>query len=136
MKSPEAVLRNALVTTTAVSALVGSRVFPVIAPATAGVPYITYRRSSVQRSQSLSGPIGVPTVTVELDVVAATYEGARDLADKCRKVLDGYGGSFENTEVKNVSLENESDGFIQLSGGDLPLVYSVTQLYNTLWQET
>lgn len=136
MKSPEAVLRNALVTTTAVSAIVGSRVFPVIAPATAALPYITYRRASVQRTQSLSGPIGVPTVTVELDVVAATYEAARGLADKCRQVLDGYGGTFDNTEVKHVSLENESDGFIQLSGGELPLVYSVQQLYNTLWQET
>lgn len=136
MKSPEAVLRNALVTTTAVSTLISSRVYPVLAPASAAMPFVTYRRAGIRRQQTLTGPMGVPQVTVELDIYATTYEGARDLADKCRVVLDGYGGTFDNTEVKQVSLENEQDDFVTLSGADMPPVYSVKQTYDVWWQET
>lgn len=136
MKSPEAVLRNALVTTTAVSTLVSARIYPLLAPASAAMPFITYRRAGIRRQQTLTGPMGVPVVTVELDVYATTYEGARDLADRCRGVLDGYGGTFDNTEVKHTALDNEQDDFVQLAGSDMPPVYSVKQTYDVWWQET
>lgn len=136
LKSPESVARSALVADAAVSAILGNRVFPVLAPATAALPFATYRRSGVIRSQSLSGPVGVPTVQMTLDLYAETYEAVRDLADKCRLVLDGYGATLNNVEVKNVSLQNEADGFVQLAGGDLPPVYSVSQTFAILWQET
>ena len=134
-KSPEAVIRNRLVTTAAVTALVSTRVYPVIAPATAALPFITWRRLAVTRQQSLAGPIGAPTVNLSVDIFAETYESARDIADQCRVSLDGWGGTFDNTVVSNVSLDNESDGFAQLAGGDLPPVYTVQQLYGILWQE-
>lgn len=136
MKSPEAVLRTALVTTTAVSSLLSSRVYPLVAPQSAALPFITYRRAGIRRQQTLGGPMGVPQVTVEFDVYAATYEGARDLADRCRLVLDGYGGTVDNVEVKQVSLDNEQDDFVQLAGADVPPVYSVKQTYDVWWQET
>jgi hypothetical protein len=135
-KSPESVARSALVADAAVAAVIGTRVFPVLAPATAPLPFATYRRSGVIRAHTLSGPMGSPTVNMALDIYAETYEAVRDLADKCRKVLDGYGGTMNNVEVKNVSLQNEADGFVQLAGGDLPPVYSVSQTYAILWQET
>lgn len=136
MKSPEAVMRNALVTTTAVSSIVSSRIFPLLAPQSAALPFITYRRSGIRRQQTLSGPMGVPQVSVDFDVYAATYEGARDLADKVRLSLDGYGGTFDNAEVKQVSLENEQDDFVQLAGADMPPVYSVKLSFDCWWQET
>jgi hypothetical protein len=135
-KSPEAAVRNRLVSTTAVTNLVGTRVYPVIAPADAALPFLTWRRMSVQRQQSLSGPIGTPTVMLTVDLFATTYEAARDIADAVRVSLDGWGGTFQNTVVANVSLENESDGFVQLAGGDLPPVYTVQMTFSILWQET
>jgi hypothetical protein len=136
MKSPEAVMRNALVTTTVVSSIVSSRIFPLLAPQSAALPFITYRRSGIRRQQTLSGPMGVPQVSVDFDVYAATYEGARDLADKVRQRLDGYGGTFDNAEVKQVSLENEQDDFVQLAGAEMPPVYSVKLSFDCWWQET
>jgi hypothetical protein len=135
-KSPEQVCRAALVANAAVTALVGTRVYPVLAPATAAIPFVTYRRSGVQRQHALSGPIGTPTVLLTLDMYAETYEAVRDLADKTRLCLDGYGtAETDSTVVKNVSLDNESDGFVQLAGGDTPPVYSVSQTYSVIWQE-
>lgn len=134
-KSPEAAVRNRLVTTAAVTALVGSRVYPVIAPADADLPFVTWRRTSIQRQHSLSGPVGVPMVMLTVDAFATTYEAVRDLADTVRVSLDGWGGTFQNTVVSNVSLENESDGFVQLAGGDVPPVYTVQMTFGILWQE-
>jgi hypothetical protein len=136
LKSPEVVIRNALVANTAVAAVVSTRVFPVLAPASADIPFITYRRSGVQRQHTLSGPMGMPTVILSLDMYAETYEAVRELADKCRVCLDGYGtAQSDSIVVNNVSLDNESDGFVQLAGGDTPPVYSVSQTYSIIWRE-
>lgn len=135
-KAPERLLADELKTAPAVAELVAGRVYPVIAPATAALPFVTWRRSNVSREQTLSGPAGHPTVTLQVDMFAETYEAVRDLADRCRLVLDGWGGSLGNwITVSHVSLIGESDGFVSLAGGDLPPVYSVTQTYTVLWQE-
>lgn len=136
LKSPEQVARNALVTSTAVASLIGSRIYPVLAPSSAALPFAVYRRSSIQRQQTLAGPLGLPTVNMEVQIYSATYENARDVADTFRSVLDGYGGTLNNTEVQNASLEQESDDFVQLAGAELPPVYSVTQNYALTWVET
>jgi hypothetical protein len=136
MKSPEAVLRSALVGNTSVTAMVGTRIYPLLAPKTAALPFITWRRSGISREHTLAGPMGVPNVSVEMQSFAATYEDVREVADRVRLVLDGYGGIVNNVEVKHVSLEQESDDFVQLAGGDLPPAYQVTQTFNVLWQET
>jgi hypothetical protein len=136
VKSPERLLGDALVAAPAVAEIVGDRVYPVIAPASAAIPFITWRRQAVQREATLSGPSGIASVTLAVDMYATTYEAVRELADRCRLTLDGFGGSLGNwISVRNVSLLNESDGFVQLAGGDLPPVYSVTQTYTILWQE-
>lgn len=135
-KYPEAVLRTALVGNTNVTAIVSSRIYPVLAPASAALPFVTWRRSAITREQTLGPPMGVPRVSVEYSIYATTYEQARDTADAMRRVLDGYGGTADNTEVKQTSLENESDDFVTLAGADMPPVYQVTQTYDIWWQET
>ena len=135
LKSPEVVIRQALVSNTSVTAVVSTRIYPVLAPASADLPFITYRRAGVSRQHSLAGPIGAPTVNLEVEVYAATYNQCREVADLCRVTLDGYGGSYDTVTVANTSLENEVDGFVVLQGGEVPPVYSVTQNYNVLWHE-
>lgn len=135
LKSPESVLRSALVTDLFVAMLVGTRIYPVLAPATAPMPLITWRRSGIQREQTLGKPAGMPRVTVEYSIYGTTYENAREIADAMRAVLDGYGGASGTTTVKQTSLENESDDFVTLAGADLPPVYQITQSYDVWWQE-
>lgn len=136
MKSPEAVLRSALVANNAVTTLIGTRIYPVIAPATATLPFVTWRRVAVRRQQTLAAPMGMPVTSVEYSIFGLTYEQARDVADSMRSVLDGYGGTLNNTEVKQTSLEQESDDFVTLAGAELPPAYQITQQYDVWWQET
>lgn len=135
-RSPEAVLRNALISDASVTQYVGHRVFYDLAASEDSLPFITYRRADIRREQTLSYPMGVPTVSVEIAVYATSRLVARKIADAARSVLDGYVGSFDNTTVRQTSLEGESDDVIALDGAELPSAYAVTQTYDVLWQET
>lgn len=135
MKSPEAVLAQQITGNAGLAALVGTRVYPVLAPATASLPFVTWRRSGIQRSQTLGAPMGLPRVSVEYGIYGTTYEQARDVADRMRAVLDGYGGTVLGCTVQQVSLENESDDFVTLAGTDLPPVYQITQVFDIWWNE-
>lgn len=136
LKSPEQVVKHRIEATPELVRLVGLRVYPVMAPVSAALPFVIYQRSQIERSQTLSRPMGVPRVSVQLDTYAATYESAREIADALRANLDGWAGSAYGVDVKHVALESERDGFVQLDGSELPPVYQVTQTFDVSWQET
>ena len=136
LKSPESVLRAAIVANATVSGLLGTKIYPLVADADATLPWVTWRRSAIRRQATLSGPVGVPAIRLEYDIVATTYEAARTLADAIRGVLDGYNGTADNTTVRQTSLEDESDQFASLNGAEIPDLYIVRQTYEVLWQET
>lgn len=136
MKSPEAVLRSALIANATVAGLMGDRVYPVVAPASAALPFVTWRRVAIRRQQTLGAPMGMPVTSVEYSIYGGTYEQAREVADAMRLVLDGYGGTVNNTEVKQTSLEQESDDFVTLAGAELPPAYQITQQYDVFWIES
>lgn len=133
-RTPEAVLADTLTASPGVARLLGFRVYPLLAPETAPLPFCTWRRVSIQRESALTGPTGVATVTMALECYAATYEAVRELADAARAALDGC-PVRRNTAVgiRNVTLLGESDGIVTLAGGEAPHVYSVTQTYSILW---
>ena len=136
LKSPEAVMRNALVTNADVQALISGRIYPLryVGPAPIQFPLIIWRRARVLRDVGMNGPTGLPRVTVELYVYGTTYETARDLADKSRRVLDGFAGSLDNTEVRLVSLMDEADDLVEIDGAETSL-YLVRQTYDLFWVE-
>jgi hypothetical protein len=137
-KSPEKAVADALVSDPDVAAILGDRIHPVVAPATETLPLATWRRQAVTRETTLGNTRGgLPVVTLALELYAETYQEVRELADACRLKLDGWGTAVASSvSVRHVALQNEQDGFVQLAGGDLPPVFSVTQTYTILWQET
>lgn len=136
LKSPEAVLRSAIVGDATLASQIGTRIYPVIAPASATLPFVTWRRAGIQRQHSLSAPVGVPRLSVEYSIYAGTYEDAREVADRMRAVLDGYGGTVDTVTVKQVSLEQESDDFVALAGAEMPPAFAITMVFDVWWQET
>ena len=134
MSFPEILIRSAMINDTALNAVISSRVYPVIAPVSADLPWIVFKRTGVRLEATLAAPSGTPTTSVELSIFAMTYEEAREIANLVRSVLDGYGATVDNVEIKQVSLENEFDDFVQLGSDSLP-VFQVTQNFDVIWQE-
>jgi hypothetical protein len=135
LKSPEQFVMHTLVATAATARHLGTRVFPLLSPSSAQLPFAVYRRQSISRQHTLRGAVGVPLVTLEVSIFAATYHDVRIIADTVRETLDGRGGVFHNTEVANITLEQESDDFVTLAGSELPPMYQITQTYGILWKE-
>lgn len=135
MKSPEDLALSQLRADAAVAELLEDRIYPVIAPASASMPFMTWRRVTVSREQTLGEPLGMPTITLAVDLYAETYTAVRELGDRVREVLNGWrGGMGDYVHVSLASLLTESDGFAQLAGGEMPPVYNVTQTWTILWQ--
>lgn len=136
LKSPEAVLMRALLAAPKVAHVLGRQIYAILAPQSATFPFATYQRTGIDREQTLSSPMGVPTVTVDFQVYGQTYEQAREAADAIRSTLDGYGGSALGCTVSQVALDNESDDFVTLQGADLPPAYQITMTFDVWWQES
>lgn len=136
LKSPEAVLRAALVANADVQALLSGRIYPLRYTGSAKVqfPIAIWRRARILRTPTMGGPAGLPKVTVEFNYYGTTYESVRDLADKARRVLDGYAGQIENTVVRQATLEDEFDDLVEVEGSEESL-YVVRQTYDVFWQE-
>jgi hypothetical protein len=87
------------------------RAYPMILPQDWTAPAITFQRISANRWRHLAGPAGRNAVRVQIDCYAATYNGAKTLAEAVRGVLDGYTGTMGTFTVGAVSLENDLDGY-------------------------
>jgi hypothetical protein len=136
LKFPEAVLLRALLVAPSVAILVARKIYALMAPQSATYPFVVYRRTSIDREQTLGLPMGVPSVSIEYQVFGGSYEQAREVADAVRATLDGYGGSALGCTVSQTSLEAESDDFVTLQGGDLPPAYQITMTFDAWWQES
>lgn len=136
IRYPDAAIRNALVSDARVTSLLSHRVFSQYASPADQLPFVVLRRTGVEREQSFAGPIGLPKLSIDVEVYGETYESARDVADAVRRVLDGYGGFFDNTEVKNATLNDEQDELVQLAGSEKPPAFAIRMSFDVLWQET
>lgn len=135
MKYPEQLVFDQLRNSARVAEVVDDRIYPVIAPASAAIPFAVWRRQGVQREMTMGGPLGMPSVSVSVEIYGETYGQAREIGDRFREVLDGWrGGMGDYVHVSLVMLQAESDGFVQLAGGEVPPVYSVSQTWSILWQ--
>lgn len=133
--SPEQVLMRQLLVTPQVAIHVGLRVFPLLAPTSSALPFVTYQRTGVSREQTLSGPMGVATVSIQFAAYAETYLQSRRIADAVRAALDSFGGTAFGTIVGQTQLTSESDDFVQMQGGDVPPVYQTSLGFDTQWSE-
>lgn len=136
--SPENAVYHRLVSTPAVARLVGFQVYPVAVPKGAEFPFIVYRRANIARQSTLSGPILMPEVNLQIASWALFYDDARALADEVRLSLNGYIGTLAGVTIHDVRLVSETDDYLDPSavGAQLPPAYETRQLYQIRWTES
>lgn len=130
VEAPEAFLFQRLSSQTSVSSLIGTRVFPLMAPTGTALPLVIYQRSAVSRQQSLSGPVGLPVVTLQLTSYASSYTAVKSIARAVRVAVDGWTGTTSGVTIQRTSLQAESDGMVLPQDDQSLPVYSVDQTFD------
>ena len=116
----------------AVSALVGTRVYPNVAPQNTAYPHIVYQLINVSHIEVLAGSFGNARSLVQVSCRSHDYDEARDLAEKCRLVLQGYAGTAASIEISGVNLVDDRDIYDPPRLADEPGTYGV-QLDFAVW---
>jgi len=110
--SIETGLRTHLINNAAVSALVGSRVYPMRLPHGFTLPAISYQRISGPRQYDSIGATGRVHPRFQVDCWAETYAGVRDLANKVRLALNDHRGPLGGEpNVGSIELSADRDDF-------------------------
>jgi hypothetical protein len=136
--SPEKHVFQRLVTTPGVARLIGFQVYPIAVPNGAELPFCVYKRANISRESSLSGPLFLPVVSLQLASWGLYYDAARELADEVRLALDGHTGTLCGVTIHDMRLVSETDDFLDPNavGAQLPPAYEVRQLYQIRWSES
>jgi Protein of unknown function (DUF3168) len=110
-------VRDTLVAAPAVTAIVGSKIFPVQLPESTTPPMISLHRISATPENSLGGFSGIDVTVVAVDCWAADYQGLLALRDAVRTCMQAAGWIMA-TEVEEFN--------------DPVRVYHISQHWNIL----
>ncbi len=110
----EADLFAALTGHAGLSALVGSRVYPLILPQNPTYPAVTYQRISTPMAQVVTGAVAAASTRFQVNVWANTYSSAVNVAAQIRAALLAMTGA--TVTVHEVLLDNETEGWADESG--------------------
>lgn len=135
MRYPEQIICRKLSSTPRVARHLGFRLYPMMVPASAELPFATYQRTGVLRQKTMSSPAGIPTVSAVLNLYAESYSRVREMADAVRETLDHFRATVLGVRVDNVTIEDESEQVVDLEGGDLPPAWQVSMIISIEWQE-
>jgi hypothetical protein len=134
---PEKHIYQVLAGNPAVARRVGFRIYAVAVPKT-DFPFLVYKRANVARESTLTGPLYLPMVSIQVASWALTHDAARELADDVRLALDGRTGTLAGVTIEDMRLVSETDDFLDPTtvGSQMPPAYEVRQLWQARWQES
>lgn len=118
------------------AALVQNRIYAVLAPQSARLPYVTYRRDDTSRELSDDGYCGPTTATIQVNAVADDYATAKQVADAIRDRMDGLAGNCGGTTVQMVTVDRDADFLEQYGEGSEDWRYRVMMRLQIRWAES
>lgn len=116
------VIRALLTEDATVSAMV-TKVYAV-ETVTAKLPYVTYRRSSLEVQPQKAGQPGADSVAIEVTCYAEDYEASVDLAEAVRTALDYVKAEHEGASMRGCYL-SDSEEFMDGDAYAQRLVFTV-----------
>lgn len=107
-------------------ALVQTRIYPDLAPATAPLPYITYQRIAEAEEGHLEGLSGLTRAVYQFDVWGITADEAETVMLALKAALDRYRGLMGAIPVRQLSITSIVDGLEAPSDGQTQGVWRHT----------
>lgn len=103
----ESALVARLLATTGVTALVGSRIDPLLVPERTTYPCVIYRQVDRATVSAFGDDVGLTQTVVEVESFAATFTAARALASQVQTALQRWRGTAGGVTVQAVMFEQE-----------------------------
>jgi len=117
--------------TPALTAQVGTRIYPLVVPEDVQKPALAYQVISESRDYLMTGQDGVTESRVQITIVAQNVAQMDSVAETLRSELSGYSGMVQSEKVYLITLENEYDGAVA-EGENLRVL---RQDYTIKWKE-
>lgn len=97
----------------AITSLVGTRIYPLLAPDTPTYPHITYTVFGEGHDHSLEGATGLVDLTMQVDVWSKTPATRTLITEALRNALDGFSGDMgtENLSIRSCLLSDRAHFF-------------------------
>jgi hypothetical protein len=111
MAELEQALFTRLSTHAGLSALVSTRVYPLVAPQNPTLPYVTYQRVASSRVSAMGTDPGVAEALMQIDCWGETYLSALSVATKARLALERWRDGASDPEVLDAFIERDQDVF-------------------------
>ena len=97
--------------------IVGTKIFPNVAPQTTQFPFIIYDINGVQPNDTKEGPSTLDTNDVMISCYSETYSQASDLATKIRIAMDRINqGTYGGEIIQSSQFQTYNDIFDDTSG--------------------
>lgn len=93
----------------AVQSLVSTRIYPLVAPQSASLPFLIYQESSHGRTRRLNGSTVMREFRLRIDGYAESYGTAKDIRDAVVNRLVDYAGTVDNVTIQDIDQEDTSD---------------------------
>jgi hypothetical protein len=137
----EDVMRSAATGVTAISAVIGSRVYPLgdVPQTIAEMPFVIYQRTSAPRTHHLTGVSGLVVADIVWSIYGDVYDTVKALADNCRLALDGMRGTKtiapNSIVIKCCLLTDEKEDSEFPDDKSERRIFRIDQTYQVGWTE-
>lgn len=98
------------------TALVGTRTYPLRVPQDATMPAIAYQKISSPKTQSHSGGSHLAQSRIQLTIEADSYESVKATADQVRACWEGYKGTVGGVRIDAALVQDDRDGWSEQHG--------------------
>ena len=107
-------IEKRLLADAAVSALIGTRMYPLVLPEQCSYPALTYQLISSPETYTNDGPLGEVRARIQIDAWGKRYAQVKAVSKAVRASLNGFVGTLtdpDETEVLEIECDDASDGF-------------------------
>ncbi len=123
-----------------ITAIVGTKVRPLVASTKDVLPYLTFSQIGGDHVHHMASASGLAGPLFQIDCWETKALLAHTLADAVRESLDGNEhftmGTVNTTFVSSAMLQGELDNVVTPTHGDEPSTYRVTQTWKFWHAET
>lgn len=125
----EDTLAALLLAHTALTALVGTRITPLVRQQAAGLPAVVFTRISGERSYHMGGASNLTQSRMQIDCYGTSWPQAKSVARAVIGRLNGFNGTATSSVIRSAMLDSERQFY---EGEDPETVFRVSLDFN-IW---